>query len=77
MDIFVVSKLWDFIASVQKINQYHCKVDLYLGEKKCQVEGIIDTGNGLRDPISKQPVSILDKTAARQFLGEEKMSRVR
>ena len=74
---FVVSKLWDFIASVQKINQYHCKVDLYLGEKKCQVEGIIDTGNGLRDPISKQPVSILDKTAARQFFGEEKMSRVR
>ena len=74
---YVVSKLWDFIASVQKINQYHCKVDLYLGEKKCQVEGIIDTGNGLRDPISNQPVSILDKVAARQFLGEEKMSRVR
>ena len=74
---YVVSKLWDFIASVQKINQYHCKVDLYLGEKKCQVNGIIDTGNGLRDPISNQPVSILDKAAARQFLGEEKMSRVR
>ena len=74
---YVVSKIWDFIASVQKINQYHCKVELYLGERKCQVEGIIDTGNGLRDPISNQPVSILDKTVAKGFLGEEKMSQVK
>lgn len=73
----IVSKLWDFIASVHRINQYHCKVDLYLGEKQCQVTGIIDTGNGLRDPISGKPVSILDKTVARQFLGNVKMSQVR
>ena len=74
---YVVSKLWDFIASVQKINQYQCRVDLYLGEKRYQVKGIIDTGNGLRDPISCQPVSILDKTIARQFLEDKKLSQVR
>lgn len=74
---YVVSKLWDFITSVQKMNQFKCKVDLYLGEKVCQVEGIIDTGNGLRDPISNQPVSILDKAVARRFMGEQKMSQVR
>ena len=73
----VVSKLWDFIASVHRVNQYHCRVDLYLGEKQCQVMGIIDTGNGLRDPVSGKPVSILDKTVARQFLGNVKMSQVR
>lgn len=73
----IVSKLWDFIASVQRINHYHCKVDLYLGENQCQITGIIDTGNGLRDPISNQPVSILDKAVARQFLGNVKMSQVR
>ncbi len=73
----IVSKLWDFIASVQRINHYHCKVDLYLGENRCQITGIIDTGNGLRDPISNQPVSILDKAVARQFLGNVKMSQVR
>lgn len=73
----IVSKLWDFIASVQRINQYRCKVDLYLGENQCQVTGIIDTGNGLRDPISNQPVNILDKAVARQFLGNVKMSQVR
>lgn len=74
---YVVSKLWDFITSVQKINQFQCKVDLYLGEKRCQVKGIIDTGNGLRDPISNQPVSILDQAVARHFLGEEKIRQVR
>lgn len=73
----IVSKLWDFMASVGRINQYRCRVDLYLGEKQCQVTGIIDTGNGLRDPVSYQPVSILDKTVARQFLGDVKMSQVR
>ena len=73
----IVSKLWDFIAAVHRINQYQCKVDLYLGEKRCQVTGIIDTGNGLRDPISGMPVNILDKTVARQFLGDIKMSQVR
>ena len=74
---YVVSKLWDFITSVQKINQYHCKIDLYWRTKKCQVNGIIDTGNGLRDPISNQPVSILDKDIARQFLGEERLDQIR
>ena len=73
---FVVSKLWDYITCVQKRNQFHCKVDLYLGEKRCQVKGIIDTGNGLRDPFSNQPVSILDKSVAGSFLGEQKMSQV-
>lgn len=73
----IVSKLWDFIASVQKVNQYRCEVDLYLGETRCRVTGMIDTGNGLRDPVSDQPVSILDKAVARQFLGNVKLSRVR
>lgn len=74
---FVVSKIWDYITYVQRINQYQCRVDLYLGEKTCHVKGMIDTGNGLRDPHSNQPVSILDRGVARQFLGEEKLSQVR
>lgn len=73
---YVVSKLWDFIASILRRDQFHCKVDLYLGEKRCQVRGIIDTGNGLRAPFSNQPVSILDKTVVKNFLGEQKMSQV-
>lgn len=74
---YVVSKLWDVITSVQRINQYQCKVDLYLGEKMLQVKGMIDTGNGLIDPISKQPVSILDKQVAGAFLGDVSALQIR
>lgn len=74
---FVVSKLWDFAASIQRIRQYRCEVDLYLGEKTYRVQGIIDTGNGLTDPLSKCPVSILDRRIAKQFLGTEKLSHIR
>lgn len=70
---YIVSKLWDVLAAVQKRNQFLCEVDLYLGERICHVKGIIDSGNGLYDPISKKPVNILDKAIAREFLGEQKL----
>ena len=74
---YIVSKLWDILAAIQKRNQYQCRVDLYLGEKICRVDGIIDTGNGLYDPITNCPVNILDKAVARELLGEQKLSGVR
>ena len=74
---YIVSKIWDYIISVQRKKQYNCIVDLYLGDKKCRVSGIIDTGNGLRDPFNNQPVSILDQKIAKEFLGNENMTQVR
>ena len=52
-------------------------VELYLGSKKYQIKGMIDTGNGLRDPISGTPVSILDRHTARKLFGEEHLKDVR
>ncbi len=73
----IISKLWDFIAAVQKVNQCQCEVDLYWETNKRQVTAIVDTGNRLRDPITDCPVSILDRTVAKEFLGNIKMSQVR
>ncbi len=73
----LVSKIWDYIKSVQRIQQYHCKAVLYMNGKTCSVKGIIDTGNSLYEPITNQPVSILDKKTAREFLGTEKVSQVK
>lgn len=50
---------------------------MYLGQKKCCIKGMIDTGNGLRDPVTNEPVSILDRKTAMKFLGEEKMGKIR
>lgn len=73
----LVSKIWDYIKAVQRIQQYQCKVELHFKEKRYCIKGIIDTGNGLYDPISNQPVSILDRRAARDFLGNEKMTQIK
>lgn len=44
---------------------------MYLKDKKYQVRGLIDTGNGLRDPISNQPVSVLETKIAKKILEEK------
>lgn len=74
---YVVLGIWKFICYVQRWNQCHCKVELYLGDEKYQINGMIDTGNGLRDPISGLPVSILDRVVAKQLLGEERIENIR
>ena len=74
---YLASKLWDVIVSIQKMNRTRCEVELFWGEKTFQMRGLIDTGNGLKDPISHKPVSIIDKAVAKAFLGEMKMTKVR
>ncbi len=74
---YVVSKIWDYIASLHRLNQYRCEVELFLGDKMCIVKGIIDTGNGLCDPVTNQPVSILDEAVIQQYFAEEKPLQIR
>jgi stage II sporulation protein GA (sporulation sigma-E factor processing peptidase) len=74
---YIVLAIWKFISYVQRWNRYHCKVELQMGDKKCSVRGLIDTGNGLCDPISGQPVSILDRESARKLLGDETLKSIR
>lgn len=45
-----------------------CKVNLKFEEKELQTKAIIDTGNFLKDPISKAPVIIIEKEALKSFL---------
>lgn len=74
---YVVSGIWNFIVCMHKINRYACRVELYDGGRKYLVKGMIDTGNGLHDPITNQPVSILDRKTAIDFFGEERPKKFR
>ena len=74
---YMVLGIWKFVSYIQRWNQNHCKVDLYLKDKTYQVRGLIDTGNGLRDPISGQPVSILERKIARKLLEERDDKKIR
>ena len=74
---YMVLGIWKFLSYLQRWNQIHCKVDLYLNDKVYQVRGLIDTGNGLRDPISGQPVSVLEQKMAKKLLEEKKEKNFR
>lgn len=74
---YLASKLWDVIMHMQKMNQIHFDVELYWDERTFQIKGLLDTGNGLVDPISHKPVCVLDKAVAKEFLGEMKLAKVR
>lgn len=73
----VTAGIWNFIAGIHRTDRYRCKVDLYLGEHVYRVTGMIDTGNGLRDPLTNRPVSILDRKTAGEFFGNEKPGGIR
>lgn len=46
-------------------------VELVFGEKKITCKGFLDTGNHLREPVSKRPVVIADLDGIRDILPEE------
>ena len=41
----------------------YCKLEIYLNKKSSIVKAMVDTGNMLKDPISKMPVAIVEKDA--------------
>ncbi len=41
----------------------HCNIKVNIGSKYTYINAIIDTGNFLRDPISKIPVIVVEKSA--------------
>lgn len=45
-----------------------CCIDIYLKEKHVKVKAIIDTGNMLKDPISRMPVIVVEKDILYEIL---------
>ena len=73
---YAISGIWEILSKMQKRSHFLCQVSLHWGEKELRVDGLIDTGNGLCDPISGQPVHILDQKAIQYFATENINERV-
>lgn len=54
----------------QKEKKHFCKVTLICGEQKVSATALVDTGNGLREPVSGKPVSIVESEVLRQLWPE-------
>lgn len=74
---YLILGIWRFVSYVQRWNRYHCEVDIYLEGKRYRIRGMIDTGNGLRDPVSGKPVHILERVTATELFGEETLKDIR
>ena len=63
--VFVI--IFGILEKIMKIyrQQNDCmkEVALYMNNRCCHIKGFADTGNQLRDPISKKPVSVITETA--------------
>jgi len=66
--------LTEIIKKVQRkffVKKEFSEVELTLsGNRKCTVTALVDSGNGLIEPISKKPVSLVEKGIIKEFENE-------
>lgn len=77
LSYWVVQGIWSFVICIQRVRQTECDVTLYRNGQKCTLHALIDTGNSLSDPVTKQPVCIVEKRAVAEWLCEEEVRGLR
>ena len=72
MGYYVAVGIWTLVEALLRHNNTSCEVLLFEKEECCLVKALIDTGNKLKDPVTKKPVSIIGQDTAKQLkIGEE------
>ncbi len=61
------------ISKSEKEKQKPCMVELHNGMKRVRIQGIVDTGNSLLEPVSGEPVSVVDKEIFDKLWAEEEL----
>lgn len=64
LSFYIVKVLWFFIENLGVHKQEILPVILYIEDEQIHLKALVDTGNSLSEPLSKKPVSILDKRYA-------------
>ncbi|MCI8293541.1 MAG: sigma-E processing peptidase SpoIIGA [Hespellia sp.] len=77
LSYFLIKGIWAFVTGLLTEQQQMYKVILYMGNRKCNVTAWMDTGNGLRDPLSGQPVHILARALADTLFEDQKLEGIR
>ena len=53
-----------------------CQVEIQIGENKTKVIAMVDTGNMLKEPITKAPVIIVEKYSLKELLPEKILENI-
>lgn len=66
---FVVNLFWKILSGAVKQHKNVCKVTIFTTKGTFQLQALIDTGNGLTDPVTGAPICVLDGKTAKHILG--------
>ncbi len=71
--VLVVTKVLNMMEKQKKRRKNRYSAELYFGERRVIVDGFVDTGNRLKEPITGKAVHILQADAAASLMsGEDK-----
>ncbi len=65
---FTVRSIWILNSYFHNQNERWMDVEIVVYENRIRVKALLDTGNGLLDPYSKKPVSILEEKDGQKLL---------
>ena len=65
---FYLHRLWHWAAERQMREQNIFQVELLGHDSKCVCRGLLDTGHQLRDPVTNQPVIVVELDVLREWL---------
>lgn len=68
----IMNIMLKIIIRFRSQQKYICRVSVFTSEGIFELQALEDTGNVLRDPVSDEPVSVIDIETAEQILGISK-----
>lgn len=69
---YLLCGIWKCLLRLGRRQAQICEVVLHTGGKNCHMHALVDTGHVLTDPVSGEPVSVIDPACAKEILaGEE------
>lgn len=81
---YLILGIYEWLRRMHQQESIKLSVELWVKERPSEgegsariLEGIIDTGNGLMDPVTGKPVSIISREAASKFLGDVSANGIR
>lgn len=69
---YLLSGIWQCMLRLGRRQAQICEVVVHTGEEICRMHALLDTGNGLTDPVSGEPVCVIDPECAGRMFGKEK-----
>lgn len=67
---YVLTFCWKFLIRMRKTQEQICEVTLYTDSAQYHVRALLDTGNVLKDPVSRENISVIDQSFVRQKFPE-------